>query len=172
MTSGDIFYYITQREQHPGPQLPHDPSKKNIIVVGGWASTGPHTSSIGCSRISQVHSRSVGPHGGTSSSNSSPFTVPASHRSGLKRLLAVCQALGWHCVPTCTCSAAAHSPTTMLRSCPASPPAYGPNASDFAVGAPSATLASSTPMGSSVGHCGGQVRHSRLMALPLARVRQ
>ncbi len=40
MTSGGAFYYITQKDRHPGPQLPHDPSKKNVVVVGsGWAST-------------------------------------------------------------------------------------------------------------------------------------
>lgn len=40
MTTGGVFYYITQRERNPGPQLPHDPSKKNVVVVGsGWAST-------------------------------------------------------------------------------------------------------------------------------------
>jgi NADH:ubiquinone reductase (non-electrogenic) len=40
VTSGGVFYYITQRERHPGPQLPHDPSKKNVVIVGsGWAST-------------------------------------------------------------------------------------------------------------------------------------
>ncbi|KAH9960635.1 FAD/NAD-P-binding domain-containing protein [Russula dissimulans] len=40
LTSGGIFYYVTQRERHPGPQLPHDPSKKNVVVVGsGWAAT-------------------------------------------------------------------------------------------------------------------------------------
>ncbi|KAH9991979.1 FAD/NAD-P-binding domain-containing protein [Russula compacta] len=40
VTSGGLFYYITQRERHPGPQLPHDPSKKNVVVVGsGWGST-------------------------------------------------------------------------------------------------------------------------------------
>ncbi|KAI0288321.1 NADH dehydrogenase [Russula brevipes] len=40
VTSAGAFYYITQRERNPGPQLPHDPSKKNVVVVGsGWAST-------------------------------------------------------------------------------------------------------------------------------------
>lgn len=40
MTTGGVFYYITQRERNPGPQLPHDPSKKNVVVVGsGWGST-------------------------------------------------------------------------------------------------------------------------------------
>ncbi|KAF8269448.1 FAD/NAD-P-binding domain-containing protein [Lactarius quietus] len=40
VTSGGVFYYITQKDRHPGSQLPHDPSKKNVVVVGsGWAST-------------------------------------------------------------------------------------------------------------------------------------
>ncbi|KAI0275857.1 FAD/NAD-P-binding domain-containing protein [Russula aff. rugulosa BPL654] len=40
VTTGGVFYYITQRERNPGPQLPHDSSKKNIVVVGsGWGST-------------------------------------------------------------------------------------------------------------------------------------
>jgi Pyridine nucleotide-disulphide oxidoreductase len=40
VTSGCVFYYTTQKDRHPGPQLPFDPSKKNIVVVGsGWAST-------------------------------------------------------------------------------------------------------------------------------------
>ena len=38
-TSG-VVYYITQRERNPDPQLPHDSSKKNVVVVGrGWGST-------------------------------------------------------------------------------------------------------------------------------------
>ncbi|KAN0116499.1 hypothetical protein V8E52_005880 [Russula decolorans] len=37
--TGGVFY-ITQRERNPGPQLPHDPSKKNVVVVGsGWGLT-------------------------------------------------------------------------------------------------------------------------------------
>ncbi|KAI0251025.1 FAD/NAD-P-binding domain-containing protein [Lactifluus subvellereus] len=40
VTSGGVFYYTTQKDRHPGPQLPYDPSKKNVVVVGsGWAST-------------------------------------------------------------------------------------------------------------------------------------
>jgi NADH:ubiquinone reductase (non-electrogenic) len=40
VTSAGAFYYITQSQRHPGPQLPHDPSKKNVVVVGsGWGST-------------------------------------------------------------------------------------------------------------------------------------
>ncbi|KIL62833.1 hypothetical protein M378DRAFT_165292 [Amanita muscaria Koide BX008] len=34
------FYYISQRERHPGPQLPFDPSKKTVVVLGsGWGAT-------------------------------------------------------------------------------------------------------------------------------------
>ncbi|KAF7313817.1 Mitochondrial external NADH dehydrogenase [Mycena chlorophos] len=34
------FAYVTQKDRHPGPQLPHDPSKKNIVVLGsGWGAT-------------------------------------------------------------------------------------------------------------------------------------
>ncbi|KAI0300101.1 NADH dehydrogenase [Multifurca ochricompacta] len=40
VTTGGVFYYITQKDRHPGQQLPHDPSKKNLVVVGsGWGST-------------------------------------------------------------------------------------------------------------------------------------
>ncbi|KAJ7176648.1 pyridine nucleotide-disulfide oxidoreductase-domain-containing protein [Mycena filopes] len=34
------FYYVTKKERNPGPQLPHDPEKKTIVVLGsGWGST-------------------------------------------------------------------------------------------------------------------------------------
>ncbi|KAJ6475809.1 pyridine nucleotide-disulfide oxidoreductase-domain-containing protein [Mycena vitilis] len=34
------FYYITQKDRTPGPQLPHDPEKKTIVVLGsGWGAT-------------------------------------------------------------------------------------------------------------------------------------
>ncbi|KAF8154707.1 pyridine nucleotide-disulfide oxidoreductase-domain-containing protein [Crassisporium funariophilum] len=34
------FYYITQRERHPGTQLPFDPEKKTLVVLGsGWGAT-------------------------------------------------------------------------------------------------------------------------------------
>jgi NADH:ubiquinone reductase (non-electrogenic) len=34
------FYYITNKERNPGPQLPFDPSKKTIVVLGsGWGAT-------------------------------------------------------------------------------------------------------------------------------------
>ncbi|KAI0261230.1 FAD/NAD-P-binding domain-containing protein [Gloeopeniophorella convolvens] len=40
VTSGGVFYYVTQKDRHPGPQLPHDPSKKTVVVLGsGWGST-------------------------------------------------------------------------------------------------------------------------------------
>ncbi|KIK95023.1 hypothetical protein PAXRUDRAFT_11705 [Paxillus rubicundulus Ve08.2h10] len=34
------FYYIAQKERNPGPQLPFDPSKKTLVVLGsGWGAT-------------------------------------------------------------------------------------------------------------------------------------
>ncbi|KAK7438080.1 NADH:ubiquinone oxidoreductase [Stygiomarasmius scandens] len=34
------FYYITQKERHPGQQLPYDPEKKTIVILGsGWGAT-------------------------------------------------------------------------------------------------------------------------------------
>ncbi|KAF9531311.1 pyridine nucleotide-disulfide oxidoreductase-domain-containing protein [Crepidotus variabilis] len=34
------FYYLTQRDKHPGPQLPFDSEKKTIVVLGsGWGAT-------------------------------------------------------------------------------------------------------------------------------------
>lgn len=40
VVSGGTFYYITQKDRAPGAQLPYDPSKKNIVVVGsGWGAT-------------------------------------------------------------------------------------------------------------------------------------
>ncbi|KIJ56296.1 hypothetical protein M422DRAFT_23586 [Sphaerobolus stellatus SS14] len=38
--TGGVFYYVTQKDRHPGDQLPHDPSKKNIVILGsGWGAT-------------------------------------------------------------------------------------------------------------------------------------
>lgn len=38
--SAGAFYYITQKDRHPGPQLPFDSSKKTIVVLGsGWGAT-------------------------------------------------------------------------------------------------------------------------------------
>ncbi|KAK2460222.1 hypothetical protein APHAL10511_007757 [Amanita phalloides] len=38
--SAGTFYYVTYRERHPGPQLPPDPTKKTIVVLGsGWGAT-------------------------------------------------------------------------------------------------------------------------------------
>jgi hypothetical protein len=40
VTGAGGFYYITQREKHPGPQLPFDPEKKTVVVLGsGWGAT-------------------------------------------------------------------------------------------------------------------------------------
>jgi NADH:ubiquinone reductase (non-electrogenic) len=34
------FYYITQLDKHPGPQLPPDSEKKTVVVLGsGWGAT-------------------------------------------------------------------------------------------------------------------------------------
>ncbi|KAF4585058.1 NADH:ubiquinone oxidoreductase [Pleurotus pulmonarius] len=34
------FYYVTQKERHPGPQLPFDKEKKTVVVLGsGWGAT-------------------------------------------------------------------------------------------------------------------------------------
>ncbi|KAF8634754.1 hypothetical protein AX15_000720 [Amanita polypyramis BW_CC] len=38
--SAGVFYFITWRERNPGPQLPPDPAKKTIVVLGsGWGAT-------------------------------------------------------------------------------------------------------------------------------------
>lgn len=38
--SGGAFYYVTQRDRHPGIQLPHDDSKKTLLILGsGWGAT-------------------------------------------------------------------------------------------------------------------------------------
>ncbi|PCH42023.1 NADH dehydrogenase [Wolfiporia cocos MD-104 SS10] len=35
-----VFYYATQKDRTPGVQLPHDPSKKTLVVLGsGWGAT-------------------------------------------------------------------------------------------------------------------------------------
>ncbi|KAI0051596.1 NADH dehydrogenase [Auriscalpium vulgare] len=40
VTTGGVFYYVTQKDRHPGPQLPFDPTKKNVVVLGsGWGAT-------------------------------------------------------------------------------------------------------------------------------------
>ncbi|KAF7795465.1 hypothetical protein EIP86_006626 [Pleurotus ostreatoroseus] len=37
---GGVFYYIAHKDRTPGVQLPHDPSKKTIVVLGsGWGAT-------------------------------------------------------------------------------------------------------------------------------------
>lgn len=34
------FYYVAQKEKNPGPQLPFDPSKKTLVILGsGWGAT-------------------------------------------------------------------------------------------------------------------------------------
>ena len=38
--SAGAFYYFTQKGRHPGTQLPYDPSKKTVVVLGsGWGAT-------------------------------------------------------------------------------------------------------------------------------------
>lgn len=38
--AGGGFYYITQLERNPGTQLPFDPEKKTLVVLGsGWGTT-------------------------------------------------------------------------------------------------------------------------------------
>jgi NADH:ubiquinone reductase (non-electrogenic) len=40
ITGAGTFYYITQKDRHPGAQLPFDPEKKTIVVLGsGWGAT-------------------------------------------------------------------------------------------------------------------------------------
>ncbi|KAH9838086.1 FAD/NAD-P-binding domain-containing protein [Rhodofomes roseus] len=35
-----VFYYYAQKDKSPGEQLPHDPSKKTLVVLGsGWGAT-------------------------------------------------------------------------------------------------------------------------------------
>ncbi|KAH9944656.1 FAD/NAD-P-binding domain-containing protein [Amylocystis lapponica] len=38
--SGGVFWYYAQKDRSPGSQLPHDPSKKTLVVLGsGWGAT-------------------------------------------------------------------------------------------------------------------------------------
>ncbi|KAI0746272.1 NADH dehydrogenase [Daedaleopsis nitida] len=40
VASGTAFYYFAQRDKTPGVQLPHDPSKKTLVICGsGWGAT-------------------------------------------------------------------------------------------------------------------------------------
>lgn len=35
-----MFVYVTQKDRHPGTQLPYDPEKKTIVILGsGWGAT-------------------------------------------------------------------------------------------------------------------------------------
>lgn len=35
-----LFYYVAHKDRTPGPQLPHDPSKKTLVILGsGWGAT-------------------------------------------------------------------------------------------------------------------------------------
>ncbi|TFK83106.1 NADH dehydrogenase [Polyporus arcularius HHB13444] len=40
VATGTAFYYFAQKDRTPGPQLPHDPSKKTLVICGsGWGAT-------------------------------------------------------------------------------------------------------------------------------------
>lgn len=40
LVGGTGFWYIAFRDKTPGDQLPHDPSKKNLVILGsGWGAT-------------------------------------------------------------------------------------------------------------------------------------
>nr|VWO95003.1 Probable membrane NADH dehydrogenase NdhA [Ganoderma boninense] len=40
VAGGVAFYYFAQKDKTPGTQLPHDPSKKTLVVCGsGWGAT-------------------------------------------------------------------------------------------------------------------------------------
>ena len=40
LAGGSAFYYYAQKDKTPGPQLPHDPSKKTLVICGsGWGAT-------------------------------------------------------------------------------------------------------------------------------------
>lgn len=39
-TATGTFWYLTYKDRNPGPQLPFDPSKKTLVVLGsGWGAT-------------------------------------------------------------------------------------------------------------------------------------
>ncbi|CDO76210.1 hypothetical protein BN946_scf184819.g10 [Trametes cinnabarina] len=40
VASGVTLYYVAQKDRTPGPQLPHDPTKKTLVILGsGWGAT-------------------------------------------------------------------------------------------------------------------------------------
>ncbi|EEB93314.1 hypothetical protein MPER_08049, partial [Moniliophthora perniciosa FA553] len=40
LTGVAAFVYVTQRERHPGTQLPYDPEKRTVVILGsGWGAT-------------------------------------------------------------------------------------------------------------------------------------
>ncbi|KAI0777440.1 FAD/NAD-P-binding domain-containing protein [Trametes elegans] len=40
LATGGTLWYVAQKDRHPGPQLPHDPSKKTLVILGsGWGAT-------------------------------------------------------------------------------------------------------------------------------------
>ena len=39
-TAAGTFWYLTYKDRNPGPQLPSDPSKKTLVILGsGWGAT-------------------------------------------------------------------------------------------------------------------------------------
>lgn len=40
LATGTAFYYVAQKDRTPGVQLPHDPTKKTLVILGsGWGAT-------------------------------------------------------------------------------------------------------------------------------------
>ena len=40
VASTGLFYWVAYKDRTPGPQLPHDPSKKSLVILGsGWGAT-------------------------------------------------------------------------------------------------------------------------------------
>ncbi|KAI0328790.1 NADH dehydrogenase [Cubamyces sp. BRFM 1775] len=40
VATGGALYYVAQKDRTPGPQLPHDPTKKTLVILGsGWGAT-------------------------------------------------------------------------------------------------------------------------------------
>ncbi len=40
IATGTAFYYVAQKDRTPGVQLPHDPTKKTLVILGsGWGAT-------------------------------------------------------------------------------------------------------------------------------------
>lgn len=40
VATGGVFYYVAYKDRTPGPQLPFDKTKKNLVILGtGWGAT-------------------------------------------------------------------------------------------------------------------------------------